>query len=378
VRYSAAAGHPFSFGEAGIIEGAVMIEFVTGNLLEAKVDALVNTVNTVGVMGKGLALQFKKAFPDNCKAYESAARAGQIEIGKMFVFDAGGIVLPRYIVNFPTKRHWRASSKLEYIESGLCDLVRVIRDRKIGSIAVPPLGAGLGGLAWSDVRVLLERSLAELEDVEVLVFEPNWAPAPNELRNETPKPEMTPGRAAVLALMNRYLVPGYDYRLSLLEVQKLAYFLQVAGEPLKLDYRAHFYGPYADNLRHVLHRIEGHYVRGFGDGNNKPETPLELIGDAANVAEAFLKAQEASQARLTQVASLIEGYETPLGMELLSSVHWVATHDVDAAQSAEQAVRAIHAWSDRKATTMKADQIRSAWSHLEASGWLTRSLTAPS
>lgn len=351
-----------------------MIKFVTGNLLDAKVDTLVNTVNTTGVMGKGLALQFKKAFPENFKAYEAASKAGAVEIGKMFVFEAGGIVLPRHIINFPTKKHWRSASKVEYIELGLRDLVKVVRDRKIRSIAIPPLGAGLGGLAWSDVRPLIERALATLTDVEVLVFEPKGAPAPEEMRNETAKPKMTPGRAAVLALMNRYLVPGYDYRLSLLEVQKLAYFLQVAGEPLRLEYRAHLYGPYADNLRHVLHRIEGHYVRGFGDGRNQPDTPLELIDDAATKAEAFVADRLDSQARLAKVAALIEGYETPFGMELLSSVHWVATHDANAAASADGAVRAVHEWTDRKATTMKPEQIRAGWAHLKERGWLARHL----
>jgi O-acetyl-ADP-ribose deacetylase (regulator of RNase III) len=238
-----------------------MINFVTGNILDAKVDALVNAVNTAGVMGKGLALQFKKAFPANCKAYEAAAKAGEVEIGKMFVFEAGGIVLPRYIINFPTKRHWRGASKLEYIETGLRDLVTVVRDRRIRSIAIPPLGSGLGGLAWRDVRPLIQRAVEGLSDVDVQVFEPNGAPAPEAMRNATAKPKMTPGRAVVLALMNRYLVPGFDYRLSLLEVQKLDYFLQAAGEPLRLQYQAHHYGPYADNLRHVLHHIEGHYLR---------------------------------------------------------------------------------------------------------------------
>jgi O-acetyl-ADP-ribose deacetylase (regulator of RNase III) len=353
-----------------------MIQFVTGNLLDAKVDALVNTVNTTGVMGKGLALQFKKAFPANAKAYEAAAKAGEVDVGKMFVFEAGGIVLPRYIVNFPTKKHWRSPSRLEYIEQGLVDLVAFVRDRKVRSLAIPPLGAGLGGLAWRDVRPLIERALTDLADVDVLVFEPNGAPAAEAMRNETVKPKMTPGRAAVLALMNRYLVPGYDYRLSLLEVQKLAYFLQVAGEPLRLAYQPHRYGPYADNLRHVLNHIEGHYVRGFGDGKNQPETPLQLIGNAAAEAEAFLAECWESQKRLTEVAALIEGYETPFGMELLSTVHWAATHDADAAASAEGAVRYVHAWTNRKATTMKPEQIRATWTHLKESGWLSRSLSS--
>jgi uncharacterized protein YwgA len=213
-------------------------------------------------------------------------------------------------------------------------------------------------------------ALTELVDVEVLVFEPNGAPAAEAMRNATAKPKMTPGRAAVISLMNRYLVLGYDYRLSLLEVQKLAYSLQVAGEPLRLDYHAHFYGPYADNLRHVLHHIEGHYVRGFGDGKNKPETPLELIGDAAREAEAYLAAQRGAQARLTRVAELIEGYETPFGMELLSTVHWIATHDAEAARSEDDAVRAVRTWNTRKATTMKPKQIRTAWEHLHEQNWI--------
>lgn len=347
-----------------------MIKFVTGNLLDAKVDALVNTVNTAGVMGKGLALQFKKAFPANSKAYEGACKQGEVQIGKMFVFDAGGIVLPRYIINFPTKKHWRSPSKLEYVEQGLTDLIEVIRDRQIRSIAIPPLGAGLGGLDWRKVRSVIERALAVLTDVEVLVFEPNGAPPAEAMRNETKKPNMTPGRAAVLSLMSRYLVPGYDYRLSLLEVQKLAYFLQVAGEPLRLNYQAHHYGPYADNLRHVLHHIEGHYVRGFGDGQNKPETPLELMDGAAAEAETFLASSGDSEARLRKVADLIEGYETPFGMELLSTVHWVATHDEDAAKSEESAVTAVHAWNTRKATTMKPEHVRTAWKHLRAKEWI--------
>jgi O-acetyl-ADP-ribose deacetylase (regulator of RNase III) len=254
-----------------------MLKLIAGNILDAKVEALVNTVNTAGVMGKGLALQFKKAFPENNKAYEAACKRGEVQIGKMFVFEAGGIVLPRYIINFPTKRHWRGASKLEYIEQGLKDLVRVVMDRKIRSIAIPPLGAGLGGLDWTRVLAAIQTALSPFKDVEVMVFEPKGAPPPAEMRNETTRPKMTPGRGAILVLMSRYLVPGYDYLLSLLEVQKLAYFLQEAGQPLKLAFAKHQYGPYADNLRHVLHRIEGHFVEGFGDGRNQPDTPLKLI-----------------------------------------------------------------------------------------------------
>ncbi len=348
-----------------------MIQFVTGNLLDAKVDALVNTVNTVGVMGKGLALQFKAAYPANNKAYEAACKRGEVQIGKMFVFDVGGLVSPRYIINFPTKRHWRSPSQLAYVELGLAALASVIRERKIRSIAVPPLGAGLGGLAWPKVRNLIQRILEPLTATEVLVFEPHDLPPAQRLRPvTTPKPQMTPGRAAVLTLMHRYQVPGYPYRLSLLEVQKLAYFLQVAGEPLRLNYQPHYYGPYADNLQHVLAHIEGHYIRGYGDGSNKPTTSLELIHGVADEAEGFIAANAASHTRIERVATLIEGYETPLGMELLASVHWVATHNDDAARSCDAAVSTIHAWNPRKARLMKPGYVRTAWNHLQTQGWI--------
>jgi O-acetyl-ADP-ribose deacetylase (regulator of RNase III) len=148
-----------------------MVKFVQGNLLKANVDALVNAVNTVGVMGKGLALQFKKAFPDNFDAYAAACTRSEVRTGKMFVFETG-LERPRFIINFPTKEHWRSPSKLQYIDDGLRHLAEVIRARKISSIAVPALGAGHGGLSWSDVRPRIETSLGKLSDVEVRVFEP--------------------------------------------------------------------------------------------------------------------------------------------------------------------------------------------------------------
>ncbi|MEZ4370629.1 MAG: macro domain-containing protein [Polyangiaceae bacterium] len=347
-----------------------MLKFSTGNLFDAEVDALVNTVNTAGVMGKGLALQFKKGFPQNFRAYASACKRGEVQIGKMFVFDAGGIVQPRYIINFPTKTHWRAKSKLEYVASGLDDLVCVIRDRKIKSIAVPPLGAGLGGLDWRRVRDVISAKLSNLEGVDVLVFEPKGAPPAESMPNRTVKPRMTPGRAAVIALMNRYFVPGYDYPLTVLEVQKLAYFLQEAGQPLKLNYTEEAFGPYADALRHVLNHLEGHYISGFADGKNQPTTELHLKAGAADEAEEFLKRDPEAQERLRRVAALIEGFETPFGMELLATVHWVAKRDRKTAASISSTVKAVHEWNARKASTMKPQQIETAWSELKEGGWL--------
>ncbi len=348
-----------------------MIEITKGDLLKADVEALVNTVNCVGVMGRGIALQFKKAFPDNFKAYKKACDQGDVRIGEMFVSKTEKLYHPKYIVNFPTKNHWKGKSKKENIESGLSDLVRVAKELNIQSIAIPPLGCGLGGLQWPDIRLLIENAFQQLPNVRVLLFEPAGTPAPGQMINRTKKPRMTIGRAAVLGLMNRYLVPGYDYTLSLLEVQKLAYFLQSAGEPLRLNFEKHYYGPYAENLQHVLNRMEGHYISGFGDGNNKPDVPLSLRPHAAEEAESFLQNYPETKERFDRVTKLIECFETPYGMELLASVHWVAAHENSGARNDSSiAIRDVLAWNERKKKNMKENHIQAAWDRLKEQGWL--------
>ncbi|HVV85462.1 MAG TPA: macro domain-containing protein [Kofleriaceae bacterium] len=337
------------------------IERGQGNLLEADVDALVNTVNTEGVMGKGLALQFRKAFPDAFRSYEVACKAGTVRVGQMHVVQR--LASPRFIINFPTKKHWRQPSQLSYVRDGLRDLVARVRELAIGSIAVPPLGCGNGGLAWADVKPLILAAFAEVPDVRLVLFEPEGAPAPTKVIDRRARPAMTAGRAAVLALMGRYVETGYDYRLSLLEVQKLAYFLQSEGEDLRLEYRPHHFGPYADNLRKALRNMEGHYTRGLGDGRNSPDTPLELLPGAVDEAREFLRDLPESRSRVDRVMRLIDGFESPLGMELLATVHWVMQHGARA-DDADDVIARVHAWSDRKRSTMKDGQIRAAWRHL--------------
>ncbi len=152
-----------------------MVEYTTGSVLEEEVEALVNIVNCVGVMGRGIALQFRQAWPENFKAYQAACCKKEVRPGRMFVFDTGQFVSPRYIINFPTKRHWRDRSRIEDIDAGLEALVAEVRARGIGSIAVPALGAGLGGLEWADVRWRIDRAMDALPDVRAVVFEPHEA-----------------------------------------------------------------------------------------------------------------------------------------------------------------------------------------------------------
>lgn len=348
-----------------------MIQIARGNLLNAEVDALVNTVNCDGYMGKGIALQFKQAFPANFKAYEAACKQGEMVPGRMFIHDNGGLVNPRWIINFPTKRHWRNKSRIEDIVSGLSALVADVQRLGIRSIAVPPLGCGLGGLNWADVRPMIEQAFAPLTDVAVHLYEPNGAPPAKSMPVGTERPKMTPARALFVKLMDAY--SALDYSRTLLEVQKLAYFLQAAGQPLRLKYVPHLYGPYADNLNKVLEVMEGHFVRGYGD-SQKPGTEIELLPGAVDEADAFLSDDAEARERLGRVAGLIEGFETPYGMELLATVHWVAHHaspgTAEPARDADQAISAVHAWNARKRQMFQPDHVRVAWDHLTETGWI--------
>ncbi|HNQ56171.1 MAG TPA: macro domain-containing protein [Candidatus Desulfobacillus denitrificans] len=345
-----------------------MIRYTTGDILKAEAEALVNTVNCVGVMGRGIALQIKEAFPANYKAYAAACKREEVQPGRMFVFDTGELTLPRFIINFPTKRHWRGKSRIEDIQSGLAALVDEIRQRGIRSIAIPPLGSGLGGLDWAKVRPLIASALSALPDVDVLVFEPRSEQEDPRPNRSSAVPKMTAGRAALVVLMQRYLGGLLDPSISLLEVHKLMYFLQSAGEPLHLRYVKGPYGPYAENLRHVLREVEGHLISGYADGGDAPDKPLSLVPGAIEEAESYLASHAATHERLDRTAALVAGFETPYGLELLATVHWVATRE--GATSAEAVAAAVHDWNPRKKQFTPA-QIRLAAQRLTESGWTT-------
>ena len=344
-----------------------MLELTKGDILKADADALVNTVNCVGVMGRGIALQFRKAFPENFKAYKSVCDKKKLQPGMMLIYDLNRFQNPRYVVNFPTKRHWKGKSKIEDIESGLEALVKEIADRKIRSIAIPPLGCGLGGLSWNQIKPMIQKAFDAMPDVHVFLYEPSGAPVAEEMVKEKKVPNMTVGRAALLGLMNRYLKAVMDPFVSLLEMHKLMYFMQETGENLKLNYTKAPYGPYAQNLRHVLNVIEGHFIRGFADAEDNPDTQIELIPEAANQADKYLQNHHETRERFDRVADLINGFETPFGMELLSTVHWVATKEN--VKTEEEAIKITYAWNQRK-KMFKEEHIRIAWKILEEKEWL--------
>lgn len=356
-----------------------MIESGTGNLLRAQVDALVNTVNTVGVMGKGVALQFKSAFPQNYKAYRDACSRGEVQLGRMFVWDSGRLGPQRYVINFPTKGHWRSKSRLQDIERGLQDLSRVAGELELDSIALPALGCGNGGLQWSDVLPLIERQFAD-SPLRVLVFPPAAAPKAREMPIATERPHMTYGRAALLALTASYARAAAAQRFdevtagaSLLEIQKLMYLLQSTGQPLRLRYAKGIYGPYAENLNQVLQMLEGHYVRGYGDRSRAvlQLDPIELMPGAEEEAVAWLQHDPQLQDDIDRVLRLVQDWEGPYGLELLATVHFAAGVDAAVAVDPSRAAAYVHAWNARKQSTFPTQHVEKAWARLAEQGWLT-------
>lgn len=303
------------------------IQYTKGNLLEADVEALVNTVNTVGVMGKGIALMFKERFPHNTLAYEKACSAKLVSTGKMFVTKTGELSGPSWIVNFPTKQHWRGNSRIEWIRAGLEDLRYFIIANNIRSIAIPPLGAGNGGLAWDEVKPLIESTLEPLSQVEILVYEPTKQ-YQNVSKKEGVK-RLTPERAMIAELIRRYWVLGIEC--SMLEIQKLAWILsrvidkQKLPNNLKLNFEANFYGPFASNLNHLLNALDGSYLQ--SDKRIPDCDPLDVIAfvdGQKDFVQAYLNT-EAKQylPALEEASKVINGFESPYGMELLSTVDWL-------------------------------------------------------
>lgn len=309
-----------------------MIKFTKGNLLKAEVEALVNTVNTVGVMGKGIALMFKEAFPDNYQRYEAACKTGEVKVGHMFVVERHELFGPKWIINFPTKKHWRHPTRREWVIDGLKELHSFIVAKGIRSIAVPPLGCGNGGLVWEDVRRDIVDALSDLEDVEIIVFEPT-AEYQNVAKKEGVE-KLTPARALIAELIRQYWVLGIEC--TLLEIQKLAWFLErnieycAQDNPLDLRFEANKFGPFASRLNHLLNALDGSYLH--CDKRIADAGAMDIIWFNDNKKEHLQTYLRSSDVKpytkaLEVTAEVIDGFESPLGMELLATVDWLIARE---------------------------------------------------
>jgi O-acetyl-ADP-ribose deacetylase (regulator of RNase III)/uncharacterized protein YwgA len=320
-----------------------MIKYITGDILESEAQALVNTVNTVGVMGKGIALQFKKAFPHNFKAYSEACKKGEIAIGKSLIIkDISLNTGEKIIINFPTKKDWRKPSEYSFIAEGLDDLVKVLEEYQIRSIAIPPLGAGNGGLEWEKVKKMIEQKLAKL-DTEILVYEPN-AQIKEHLKKE--RVNLTDARALLLYMLYD-LVRNGEY-ISEFSSEKVCYFLQRFGGEgyFKLKFEPNFYGPYSGKVRFVLNALNGSYIMGYSDMNKKPFDPLMMVADGYEPVKQHVEGNEGLLLIAKKTQSFLSGFYSDFALELLSSVDYIMYHYN--ISDREEIAKKLKEWSNRK------------------------------
>ncbi|HTN38632.1 MAG TPA: macro domain-containing protein [Arachidicoccus sp.] len=319
-----------------------MIKFITGNLLESSAEALINTVNLVGVMGKGIALQFKNAYPSNFKAYKIAVQNNEIGIGRLFVYKDSNIDGEKIIINFPTKTDWRKPSEYEYIDLGLDDLITVIKRFKIKSIAIPPLGAGNGGLRWEKVKTMIEQRLGDLQ-IEILVFEPSNS-IKEQLKKERVK--LTDARALLLYVLYD-LVSNGEY-VSEFSSEKVCYFLQKFGAQkyFKLEFEPNFYGPYSSKVRFVLKALNGSYLMGYSDMNKKPFEPLTLVEDGYSTVKKYIENNKVLHDIALKTMKFLNGFYSDFALELLSTLDYISKKE-NTLEPNKVAAKLVE-WSERK------------------------------
>lgn len=343
------------------------MKFIKGNLLDSEAQALVNTVNTVGVMGKGIALQFKERFPENFRAYSRACKNGEVKTGKMFVCDELTINGQKTIINFPTKEQWFRKSEYKFIEDGLQDLVNVIRNRNLKSVAIPPLGAGNGGLSWNKIKMLMTQYLSELNDVELFIYEPN-AEIKKILQKENQRKDikLTPARAMLLYSLFKY--ERFGEPSTVFTANKIMYFLQQSGENLKLQFEPYTYGPYAQAVEKVLYALNGKYLSGLEQMQAGPFEHLKLDYNKYDEVNEFVNKNLDSdqKQRLSDLFKFIDGFESTFSLEILSSVHFLKTNNPGLTK--EEILDKIQNWNDRKKSRINEYHVELAHEQLDNYG----------
>lgn len=343
-----------------------MIKFTKGDMMSSSAEALINTVNTVGVMGKGIALQFKESFPANFATYVKACKNGELVPGKLLVTKEKNTAgEEKIIINFPTKKHWRYPSTYEYIESGLQALVDVIKKYDIKSMAIPPLGCGNGGLKWDVVKKIIVNALQEI-DAEIVVYEPNTLIKQTlQEKSTTKNVRLTPARGLITYAMFYYDSLGENC--SLFVANKLAYFLQRQGAKSysKIKFIAHHYGPYSSQIAHIIYDLNGNYLKGFEQMSAAPFEPLTMQYDRIQEISKYVRTlEDREQQSLKETINLISGFESPLALEILASVDFIRRENPGI--SLTETITLIQQWSHRKNKLFKDEYIQIAYDHLDS------------
>lgn len=328
-----------------------MIIYKKGNILESKAEALVNTVNTQGVMGKGIALQFKNAFPSNYKIYQDICKNGSFQIGDLLIVEENGLISgKKTIINFPTKTSWRKPSEYSYIEKGLEKLVQVIEEKKLNSIAIPPLGSGNGGLNWEIVKKMIEDKVSHLS-IDVFIYEPN-SQIKEKLKEE--RVQLTDARAMLLFMLYKLVANGEF--VSEFSSEKICYFLQRFGakEYFKLDYKPNFYGPYSGKVKYVINYLNGSYIMGYSSMDKKPFETLDLVSDGFEKVEGYILSKPELVEIVNRTELFLDGFYSEFALELLSTVDYISlnkdTFDLEIIKSE------LEGWSERKRTLFSNDR----------------------
>ena len=319
-----------------------MIEYTTGDILDSDAEALVNTVNTVGIMGKGIALQFKNRYHDNYKAYAEACKRGEVQIGKMFVVRDHSLLGEKLIINFPTKTDWRKPSEYEYVEKGLDALADTINQYGITSIAIPPLGAGNGGLYWDRVKQMIEEKLSNL-DVRIVVYEPS-----SQIKEHLAKERAKLNDARALMLYVLFDLVRHGEFVSEFSCEKVCYFLQRFGAKkyFKLEYRPYFYGPYSGKVRYVLYALNGSYIMGYSAMDKKAFDPLNLVPDCWEEVSQYIESKPELKTIAERTTTFLSGFYSDFALELLSSIDYLQQSGL--ATDRQSVIDGLNSWNDRK------------------------------
>lgn len=351
------------------------VTFMQGDMFGARADAIVNTVNCVGVMGKGVALEFKRRWPENFDEYRELCQRKALRPGKVFVHQNSDMLDRdswRFLINFPTKDHWKQKSKIEYIDKGLDDFLVQVGNHGIKSVVLPPLGCGNGGLDWLEVRSLIVRKLSSVDSVKFFVFEPSEkasAATPgkakarttkNAEKNGSVKMEMTFERAVLVKAFGD-LSDYFGGNLTRIVMQKIVYFLQAMGVDYKVTFAKNEFGPYSEELRKAFVAMETlNIIHGFSSDSRN----TTVLPDAYKLADEFLQGDE--RVRATEIINrsslLIEGYESPYGMELLASVHFLA--DQEKISDVGEIQDALSGWSAQKGEKFSPELVDIAYNRL--------------